>query len=206
MKKQALLFNCILFFLLISFFQGYSQNSWNRTAQQANTWFKHGEWERGLHIKPDPSINAQEFAIQYHLNPYLWERVLAFLNRKDLISLPPGKYPVAPDDSAFATISIYNAKPFDQTKWESHRKYIDVQYVIKGSEKIGVGKLATAKVIDPYDPAKDIAHYTNNGNYYLANPSNFFIFFPQETHRPGITPGRKSDQVKKLVIKVMVMK
>jgi YhcH/YjgK/YiaL family protein len=92
-------------------------------------------------------------------------------------------------------------KDLDSTKFESHRKYIDVQYVIDGEEKIAVEPVEGATVTVPYDDAKDIAHYSGEGTTYTATPGTFFIFFPADAHRPGITPGGNQPD-KKLVIKV----
>jgi YhcH/YjgK/YiaL family protein len=92
-------------------------------------------------------------------------------------------------------------KDFDKSAWESHRNYIDLHYVIKGKEKIGAASVATATVTNPYDASKDIANYNTEGKFYVAEPGEFFLFFPSDAHRPGIkTDGSDSD--KKLVIKI----
>jgi beta-galactosidase beta subunit len=48
---------------------------------------------------------------------------------------------------------------------KSHRNYIDLHYVIKGKEKIGVAPVTSAMVTKPYDATKDITNYTANGTY-----------------------------------------
>ena len=59
-------------------------------------------------------------------------------------------------------------------------------------------------LIVPYSNTTDNENFTNNGgDYYDADPSTFFIFSPQEMHRPAIkVDGYNS--VKKIVIKVRV--
>lgn len=180
------------------------QNTSAWTARKSAAWFREGEWNKGIKAHPHPSIDKLEFARQYHADKQLWTEVLAFLNRKDLNALAPGKYLIA-GDSAYAMISEFTAKKPEETQYESHRKYIDVQYVIRGKERIGVAPLASAKVTEPYDASKDIAHYRANGKFYLATPAQFFIFFPGDAHRPDLEAGHPAEQVKKLVIKVMVM-
>ena len=81
-------------------------------------------------------------------------------------------------DNVYATITEGPAKTFEQSAWESHRKYIDLQYVIKGKEKIGVTAVSTATIIKPYDETKDVANYNAEGQFYLAEPDTFFLFFP----------------------------
>ena len=72
-----------------------------------------------------------------------------------------------------------------------------------GKEKIGVAPVSRAKVKEPYDETKDIAFYESDGKYYVAEPGTFFLFFPQETHRPSIKVDA-SVPVRKLVIKIGV--
>lgn len=204
-KKAAAGLACLLVTLiLLNMKVNAQQTAPGWSPERAADWFRLGEWSKGIKARPHPSINKQEFARQYHADEQLWIRVFAFLNREDLASLAPGKYPIA-GDSAYAMISEFTAKKLSEAQYESHRRYIDVQYVIRGKEKIGVAPVASARVTEPYDAAKDIAHYQARGKFYPATPSQFFIFFPGDAHCPDVEVNRLASQVKKLVIKVMVM-
>ncbi len=192
-----------LSFLALSFYAlGQDSNSW--TQKKAELWMKTGSWKNNLQIKAHASVNALEFAEQYHKNKTLWDKVFSFLNRKDLDTLSPGNYPID-GGNAYAIISDYVTKDTDQVKWESHRKYTDLHYVIRGKEKIGVAAVSQARITEPYIEAKDVAHYETEGKYYIGEPGFFFLFFPQEAHRPGIKADG-SKEVKKLVIKIIVAK
>ena len=135
------------------------------------------EWGKGLNLNITPSVNKVEFATQYHQNKAVWDKAIAFLRDSDLANLKPGKY-VIDGDNTFATITEGPSKEFDKTAWESHRKYIDLQYVIQGKEKIGVAKLETATVTNPYDDKKDGANYTAEGQFFIAEPGTFYLFSP----------------------------
>jgi len=151
-------------------------------------------------IKPHSSVDFTTFYRQYRVNKPLWTKVFTWLKSENLESLPPGKYPID-GDNAFAVITEGPTKLLDQTKWESHRTYIDLHTVIRGSERIGEAPLATATVTEPYAPAADIAHYEASGTYYTVTPGSYLLFFPENVHRAGIrTEGDSTD--KKLVIKV----
>jgi len=176
----------------------------SQTRATAEHWFTQGDWRKGLNIQPSPTIDVVIFYQQYHRNPVLWNQVLAFLNRADLQTLDTGTYHLTGGDSAYAIISTYVPKPLNETRFESHRKYIDVQYVIQGKEQVGIADVSKARITEPYRSDKDIAHYEATGNYYTATPDVFFIFFPTNAHRPGIATEAHPQTVKKLVIKVMV--
>lgn len=173
------------------------------TKEDAAKWFNGGEWLGGLKLKAHESTNQIEFATQYHKNKMLWDKAFAFFKNTNLDTIRPGKYPID-GDNLFASVTENPTKDFDKTKWESHKKYIDIQYVIKGKEKMGVVPVSTATVVTPYDETKDIAFYSSNdGKFYEAQPGTFFIFFPQDAHRPN-TRVEGFDSDKKIVLKVRV--
>ena len=110
------------------------------TQAKAEKWLKSNEWKNGLKLKPHPSINKVVFAQQYHKNKAEWDKAFAFLRDSALANMKPGKYTIDGTD-VYATITEGPEKTFEQSAWESHRKYIDLQYVIKGKEKIGVAPM-----------------------------------------------------------------
>lgn len=118
----------------------------------------------------------------------------------DLANIKTGKH-LIDGNNVYAIVTEGPARKEDTTKWESHRHYIDIHYVIKGQEKIGVTPVTSAKVVNAYDKAKDIIFYTAKGNYYKADAGNFFIFFPQDAHRPNLQVNG-NETVKKIVVKI----
>lgn len=175
-------------------------NNW--TAKSARKWVKSKQWSNGMPVKIHSSVNKIEFARQYNAAKAWWDEAFLFMRDKNLKDLAPGKY-VIDGDNVFATITLGPSKTFEQSAWESHRKYIDLQYVISGKEKIGVAALADATVTKAYDESRDGANYSAQGKYYIATPKAFFLFFPGDVHRPNIKVDG-CDTVKKLVIKIRV--
>jgi YhcH/YjgK/YiaL family protein len=174
------------------------------SAAEAQQWVAQGAWRKGLTVTPHASVNAQTFYAQYHKHKDWWDKAMAFLNRKDLASLAPGTYPIVGKD-VYASITEYVPKDMDNSQWESHKQYADIQAVITGKEKIGKTAVSGLTVTEAYDAKQDIAHYQGPGDYYTATPGTFFIFFPGEAHRPSLkTDPADTQQVKKLVIKMHV--
>ncbi|AYL94184.1 YhcH/YjgK/YiaL family protein [Mucilaginibacter celer] len=174
------------------------------TAKSAKAWVKERVWANGLKLKLNSSTNNVEFAKQYAANKPLWDKAFEFLRDRNLDLMPPGKYPID-GDNVYASVTEGPSKEFDQSAWESHQNYIDLQYVINGKEKIGVAPIESLTVTKPYDAAKDGANYSGEGKYFTATPDEFFLFFPSDGHRPNIKVDGY-DKVKKLVIKIRVAK
>jgi biofilm protein TabA len=198
----------VIIMVLISFFgfKGSKTDSdpaiWSN--KKIDAWFAKREWSGGWTVTPDASIDKRELAVSYFKNKARWEKAFNFLKNTDLTKLDLKRYDID-GDNLFATVSEYVSKNEETTNFEAHRKYIDIQYVISGKELMNIAPLASVKeVITPYDAAKDIEFVTvTKVVNYKATPSNFFIFFPGDAHRPGLKDGVNSP-VRKVVIKLKV--
>ncbi|MFA3782444.1 YhcH/YjgK/YiaL family protein [Melioribacteraceae bacterium 4301-Me] len=138
-----------------------------------------------------------------HLYFPLGEKIrqgLSYLIETDFSKISKGKYPIDGDD-VFALVDQYNSKPLSAGKWEAHKRYIDIQYVINGVENIGFGKIKDMKIIEEYNTEKDIMFLEGKGNFVKVKEGHFVILFPDDIHMPGISVDDPAT-VKKVVIKV----
>jgi YhcH/YjgK/YiaL family protein len=194
--------------VLTSFFGLTGSKSDNDPSTWSNKkvekWFAEKEWLSGWTVTPDASINKRELAISYFKNHERWEKAFTFLKNNDLTKLEVKRHDID-GDNLYATVSEYTSKNEDAAKFEVHRKYIDIQYVISGKEIMNIAPLKTVKeILTPYDSKKDIEFITVKKIVnYKATPSNFFIFFPVDAHRPGLKDGVNSP-VRKIVLKVKI--
>jgi YhcH/YjgK/YiaL family protein len=190
---------------ILSFFGCRDKNDPSNWSESKTVeWFNKGEWKNGWTVSADQSINKKAFAVSYFKNKERWDKAFNFLKSNDLPSLELKKH-VIDGENLFVNVSEYNTKEAADGKFEAHRKYIDLQYVITGSEMIGVAPLASKDTItQPYDEKKDVEFLKfSNETFYQATPANFFVFFPDDGHMPSI----KTDSiapVKKLVVKLKI--
>jgi biofilm protein TabA len=198
--------NIIKVMLLISLFGLMGSRSTSDPSVWSNKkiikWFGKEEWLGGWEVTPDSSINKRELAVSYYKNKDRWDKAFKFLKDSDLSKLELKRYDID-GDNLFATISEYLTKNEETTYFEAHRKYIDIQYVIRGKEIMNIAPIATVKdIIIPYDTTKDIEFVTvDKVVNHLATPGRLFIFFPDDAHRPGLKD-EVSSQVRKIVIKL----
>jgi YhcH/YjgK/YiaL family protein len=140
-----------------------------------------------------------------HLYYLLGERIrkgLDYLKNTDFSNLEPGTVEIDGED-VFAMISNYDTKPITSGKWEAHKKYIDIQYIVDGKEKIGYSFSNKMIVTEEYKEPKDIMFYKGEGNFITIEAGYFVILMPTDIHMPGIAINI-STQVKKVVVKVKV--
>jgi YhcH/YjgK/YiaL family protein len=174
------------------------------SSGKIDKWFEKGDWLNGWQVKPDQSINRKAFAVSYFKNKERWDKAFNFLKSNDLSGLELKRYDID-GNNLYAPVSEYLTKNEEEARYEAHQKYIDIQYVVSGKELIGVAPISQKKdVLEPYDATKDIEFMTvTGGENRIATPDRFFIFFPEDAHRPGLKDTENSP-VRKIVVKVKV--
>lgn len=146
----------------------------------------------------DKLNNAKNY---YSLSKYIKEG-FEWLESNDLKNLADGKYSIN-GDNVYASIQTYETK--EDANYESHRKYIDIQYMINGAEKIGVTDLNNCTTCIEYDSERDLEFYNINCDeeYLELNEGQFLLLFPHDAHKPSITKNNKTT-IKKVVVKVAI--
>jgi YhcH/YjgK/YiaL family protein len=200
MKRFFLIAAALSYFGFMSLSAQSSTGDWS--GHKAKKWFKKKEWLNGLSITPHTSIDKVQFAKQYHLNQVYWDKAFAYLKNTDLKTLSNGRHAID-GDNVYAIVTEAPGKDYDKTTFESHRRYIDLQYVITGEENMGKAPVTSVTVSKPYDEAADLANYSGEGKIYTVPAGTFMLFFPTDAHRPNITHGGNK-LIKKIVIKVRV--
>lgn len=128
----------------------------------------------------------------------------AFLQNNDLLSLTPGtEIPVG--DGVLAKIQEYTTDPEETRRFETHRDYFDIQFVVRGEEFIGIVPADGLEPDGGYDESSDIQYYKTppkHGGAVLRD-GDFLIIPPEDAHRPNCMT-EKACTVRKIVVKVKV--
>ena len=129
-----------------------------------------------------------------------FQKAFAFITDPEILLLDNGKYEIDGDD-IYALVSEYKSKNETDCKFEAHIKYIDIQFVAKGTELIGYAPSNKQQIISNYNEEKDIIMFAGEKSYVKMDRGMFAVFFPNELHMPGINASASED-VKKIVVKV----
>jgi len=126
-----------------------------------------------------------------------------FLKKNNLKELKDGRYDI--NGKIYANVQSLKTKNKEEKKWEVHRKYIDIQYVISGEECMGYGILSDFdEVLEKYDEQKDV-EFLNGENYNFINvkEGDFVIFYPNDVHAPMLSVNENMD-IKKVIVKIEI--
>ncbi|HKK48796.1 MAG TPA: YhcH/YjgK/YiaL family protein [Alkalispirochaeta sp.] len=108
------------------------------------------------------------------------------------------------DTKVFAQIQGYESVDPAEQRFESHRNYIDIQYVQSGNEVILWTPIETLSVTEEYDPDTDNMFYRDAPATELRLlPGYFAVFFPRDGHKPRCLLGAR-EPIGKIVVKVAV--
>ena len=131
----------------------------------------------------------------------LFARAFAFLRETDLAALPLGRQEIDSKD-LFAIAAREPGRSRAQAPLEAHRKYIDIQVVLAGTDEMGWKPLSRCTSPDvPYDAAADIEFFASPPDAWVAVEAGAFaVFFPEDAHAPLVGKG----EIHKVVVKVAV--
>jgi len=133
-------------------------------------------------------------------------RAIEYLGSTDFTFVESGQYELD-GKNLVSIVNRYKTKLPEQAVWESHRKYIDVQFVAGGDERFGHVSLASAPPVKtPYQSEKDVIFYEPGTETFDAPMGTFMIFYPDDIHAPGLAIGTPPvpAEVVKVVVKVAV--
>lgn len=126
---------------------------------------------------------------------------LAFLRDTDFSKLADGRYELD-GDRVVASISGYETKT-ENDRPEAHRAYADLQYLISGTELVGVAPLADMEFEVEANREGDIWFYRGDTEKLTLTGDRFLVLFPQDAHAPCIAAGQPKT-VRKCVVKIRV--
>lgn len=126
-----------------------------------------------------------------------------FLERAAREDLPAGRYEID-GDALFASVQEYTAKLPHEARFEAHRRYIDIQYIQSGVERMELSSAAYTEIETPYDEKIDMTFFGDHAapTVSIVHAGEFGIFFPWDVHKPGLAENGNPSPVKKILIKI----
>ncbi len=103
----------------------------------------------------------------------------------------------------FLNIMKYDTVKPEDSRFEAHRRYVDLQFSLGGAERIEWKRASELIAHGEYDKEKDLQFYQADSPQAFVDmlPGYFSIYFPSDAHRPKVhIPGKAN--VFKLVVKI----
>jgi YhcH/YjgK/YiaL family protein len=133
------------------------------------------------------------------------KKIEEFVEKFNNENLSDGTYEIDANH-IFAMVQSYRTK--QQTPdmmFEAHKKYIDLQYIVNGIEKIRWAKLEDVDLVEEkYSKGQDIAFYEGDAMFdFTLTKNTFLLLYPNDAHLPGLSAD-KDVNVRKIVFKIEI--
>lgn len=145
------------------------------------------------------STHALDCPYQY---PEAIKIALQWIADNDVANLEAKTYEIQGRD-IYVMIQDITTQPAEMRRAERHDLYLDIQYIVSGTERMGYVPYTGKEEILDNPENKDVVHYTNleNETFVDVNAGSYCIFFSNDIHRPGCAAGEPM-AVRKAVIKI----
>lgn len=146
----------------------------------------------------DTLKNKEQYA---SLHPR-FKAVFDYIDTHDLASMELGRHDID-GDNIFVMVQEIELRPREQARLELHRKYIDIQLVLRGPEEVfGWSEKKDCLTAETeFDEAKDIQFFTDKPQcFYTVREGQFSILYPEDGHAPMLGEG----VVKKCIFKILL--
>ena len=127
--------------------------------------------------------------------PWLEEAVEFVGNLK---TREPGTYPLR---HGKVMLQKGTTRPMEDVKAEAHRKYLDIQLVLEGTEWCGWAKTEELSLVGEFDETKDCGFYEGEMKVFEIPAGVCYVLYPEDAHAPCRHIADPSDYTK-LVIKL----
>lgn len=131
-----------------------------------------------------------------------FQRAFDFLRQTDLAALPLGIHEIE-GRALYVNVQAFTTRPLAEGRWEAHRRYLDLHYLLEGGERIGY---APAECLTPgdYDAEGDYMPLTGEPSALVSVSSGAFVLvWPDEAHMPSLAVDDPAP-LRKVVVKIAV--
>lgn len=179
-----------------------------KPSAEAVAWYESGSWKNGFQPNGYAEMDIATFHRQYNANKAMYDSIFNWLATIDPLKIEAGKA-VMTWSHALANVQDLELRTPENCQWEQHRKHIDLQWDVTGSERYLITRDTT--VLAPkndYNPKKDVQNFKLNKapnaeecRVLDSRPDLFYLFFPSDVHQAcGIA--RVPGVVRKIVVKI----
>lgn len=120
---------------------------------------------------------------------------------ENLKTFEPATYPLSNGNRIL--VQQGNTKPAESALAEAHRRYLDIQYVVEGSEVMGWAPLDEMTPAGDFNDEKDVGKYTGTFQFVNVPAGTCYVVYPEDGHMPGVHLENPSNYTK-IVVKLKV--
>ncbi len=127
-----------------------------------------------------------------------------WIRNNDMQTVEAGRHDVD-GDRLYVNILEYETKDETECIWEAHKKYLDLHFIICGTETIGISYLDNMQ-IGEFEDDKDYLHISGDADVKITcREGSMILLYPEDAHKTSIRVDN-SNRIKKAVFKIRIHK
>lgn len=119
----------------------------------------------------------------------------------ELTDLTPRTIPLSGENKILVQANA--TKAAEGRQLEAHRRFLDIQLILSGSEQVGWAPVDTLTPAGEFNEVKDCGMYTGECDFMNIRAGYCYVVFPEDAHMPGSHLAEQTEFVK-LVVKLKV--
>ena len=119
----------------------------------------------------------------------------------ELTDLTPRAIPLSGENKILVQQNA--TKAAEGRELEAHRRFLDIQLILKGSEMVGWAPVDALAPSGDFNETKDCGMYTGACDFMNIREGYCYVVFPEDAHMPGSHLEEQTEFVK-LVVKLKV--
>ena len=120
----------------------------------------------------------------------------------DLLSYEQGSHPIEGDD-LFVNIVEYTTTNAADRFWEAHRQYLDLHFMLRGSEQIDVNFIDNMEQKEFVEKDDFLPLEGDPNCSVVLNAGDFLLCYPTDAHRTAVQAGQPAT-IKKAIFKIKI--
>ena len=133
--------------------------------------------------------------------PEIYE-VMKFAEKVKKENIPAGKYPI---QNGFVLVQEGQTRRFEEADFEVHRKYLDIQILVSGTEYVEYADIKDLETKVPFDEEKDLELMDGAGCKIQIKPDMFYVLYPSDGLKPSCHENTATNY-KKVLAKIKIDK
>lgn len=133
-------------------------------------------------------------------------KIAEIIEKTDFTKKDDGTIKIDTDDLYYILTTYNTSNDIEEKPAEAHRKFIDLQYILYGEEKIGYADYRSPKMLlKEYDEGSDAEFFKRieDESFFVLKKGMYAVFFPEDVHRPGVA-NKEVRGVRKIIFKIPV--
>lgn len=131
------------------------------------------------------------------------QKCFEYIKENHLEDFENGSYSIEDDIIFFNVVEYMTKTNKSEGFWEAHRRYIDLHYILRGSEKINLNFISKLKQGDFAEEDDFLPLEGEAAASVILTSGDFLICYPEDAHMTALST-TQSAPIKKAIFKIRI--